>query len=67
MGLGEEIQLTDALPGSLESPGLNAVEADAQIFRRVSKLGFLSANLAVGVLDPELKRVTKRLFDESGV
>ena len=66
-GVGGEIQLTDALDELLGSQGLNAVETDAQIFDCGNKRGFLSANLAVGMRDPETRRVITTLFDESGV
>lgn len=64
-GVDGEIQLTDALDQLLESQGLNAVETDAQIFDCGNKQGFLSANLAVGMRDPETKRAIKTLFDAS--
>lgn len=64
-GVGGEIQLTDALDELLGSQGLNAVETDAQVFDCVNKLGFLSANLAVGMRDPETRNAIKRLFFES--
>ena len=66
-GVGGEIQLTDALDELLGSQGLNAVETDAQIFDCGNKRGFLSANLAVGMRDPETRRVIKTLFEESDV
>jgi len=65
--VGGEIQLTDALDELLGRQGLNAVETDAQIFDCGNKRGFLSANLAVGMRDPETRRVIKTLFDESCV
>ena len=64
-GVGGEIQLTDALDGLLGNYGLNAVETDAQVFDCGNKLGFLSANLAVGMHDPEIKSAIKALFFDS--
>ena len=64
-GVGGEIQLTGALDELLGSQGLNAVETDAQVFDCGNKLGFLSANLAVGMRDPETRSAIKGLFSES--
>ena len=64
-GVGGEIQLTDALDELLGSQGLNAVETDAQVFDCGNKLGFLSANLAVGMRDPEIKTAIKTLLHKS--
>ena len=65
-GVGGEIQLTDALDELLERDGLNAFETDAEIFDCGNKQGFLSANLAVGMRDPETRQVIKVLIDKSG-
>ena len=66
VGIGGEIQLTDALDQLLKSEGLNAFETDAGIFDCGNKQGFLSANLAVGMLDPYTKQVIKALIEKSG-
>lgn len=50
-GVGGEIQLTDALLELQMKKGLNAVMSDASIYDCGNKLGFLSANLAVGMQD----------------
>jgi len=60
-----EIRLTDALDESPERQGLNAEEIDAHIFDGGNKQGSLSANLAVGMRDPETKSAIKILFDVS--
>jgi UTP--glucose-1-phosphate uridylyltransferase len=65
-GVGGEIQLTDALDELLKRDGLNAFETDAGIFDCGNKQGFLSANLAVGMRDPETREEIKRLFDRRG-
>jgi UTP--glucose-1-phosphate uridylyltransferase len=65
-GVGGEIQLTDALDELLKRDGLNAFESDANIFDCGNKQGFLSANLAVGMRDPETKQVIKALIAKSG-
>ena len=54
-GVGGEIQLTDALDELLKRDGLNAFETDASIFDCGNKQGFLSANLAVGMRDPDTR------------
>jgi UTP--glucose-1-phosphate uridylyltransferase len=65
-GVGGEIQLTDALDELLKRDGLNAFETDANIFDCGNKQGYLSANLAVGMRDPDTKQVIKELIEKSG-
>ena len=65
-GVGGEIQLTDALDELLKHDGLNAFETDAGIFDCGNKQGFLSANLAVGMRDPDTRQLIKLLIEKSG-
>tara|TARA_B110000259_G_scaffold135266_1_gene152390 strand:+ start:123 stop:359 length:237 start_codon:yes stop_codon:yes gene_type:complete len=65
-GVGGEIQLTDALDELLKLDGLNAFETDAGVFDCGNKKGYLSANLAVGMRDPETKQHMKALIEKSG-
>jgi UTP--glucose-1-phosphate uridylyltransferase len=65
-GIGGEIQLTDALDELLTLEGLNAFETDAGIFDCGNKRGFLSANLVVGMRDPDTKQCIKALIEKSG-
>jgi UTP--glucose-1-phosphate uridylyltransferase len=65
-GVGGEIQLTDALDELLKRDGLNAFETDAEIFDCGNKQGFLSANLAVGMRDPDTRQSIKALIEKSG-
>lgn len=65
IGVGGEIQLTDALDGLLKFEGLNAFETDAAIFDCGNKHGFLSANIAVGMRDPVGKKYIKTLFEKN--
>jgi UTP--glucose-1-phosphate uridylyltransferase len=65
-GVGGEIQLADALEELLKLDGLNAFETDAGVFDCGNKKDFLSANLAVGMRDPETKLVIKTLIEKSG-
>ena len=64
-GVGGEIQLTDALDELLKLDGLNAFETDADIFDFGNKQGFLSANLAVGMRDPDARQSIKALIKKS--
>ena len=65
-GVGGEIQLTDALDELLKTDGLNSFETDAGIHDCGNKQGFLSANLAVGMRDPETREEIKRLIKKGG-
>jgi UTP--glucose-1-phosphate uridylyltransferase len=65
-GVGGEIQLTDALDELLKLDGLNAFETDAEIFDCGDKRGFLFANLAVGMRDPDTRHYIKSLIEKSG-
>ena len=65
-GVGGEIQLTDALDELLKFAGLNAFETDAEIFDCGNKQGFLSANLAVGMRDPDSRQVIEALIEKNG-
>jgi len=65
-GVGGEIQLTDALDELLKIEGLNAFEIDAGVFDCGNKRGFLSANLAVAMRDPETKLSIKALIEKGG-
>jgi UTP--glucose-1-phosphate uridylyltransferase len=65
-GVGGEIQLTDAPDALLKLDGLNAFETDAEIYDCGNKYGFLSANLAVDMRDPNTKQYIKALIEQSG-
>jgi UTP--glucose-1-phosphate uridylyltransferase len=65
-GVGGEIQLTDALDELLKRDGLNAFETDAGIFDCGNKQGFLSANLAVGMRDPDTRQSIKEFIEKNG-
>jgi len=62
-GVGDEIQLTDALSALLVKGGLNAVETNADIYDCGDKLGYLSANLAIGMRDPKSRANIHALFN----
>tara|TARA_B100000767_G_scaffold267998_1_gene287573 strand:+ start:127 stop:1023 length:897 start_codon:yes stop_codon:yes gene_type:complete len=63
VGIGGEIQLTDALDELIKSEGLNAFETDATTFDCGNKQGFLGANVAVGMQDPKIKAYLKALIE----
>ena len=64
-GRGGEIQLTDALCELLNYDGLNAFETDADIYDCGNKLGYLSASLAFGMRDPEIKAMLSKIYKEN--
>jgi len=49
----------------LKDDGLNAFETNAGVFDCGNKKGFLSANLAVGMNDPEAKLYIKTVIEKS--
>jgi UTP--glucose-1-phosphate uridylyltransferase len=63
-GVGGEIQLTDALDELIQVEGLNAFETDGSIYDCGNKLGFLSANLAVGLRESGNRKHLKAIFDD---
>ena len=65
VGVGGEIQLTDALDELIKLEGLNAFETDAAIFDCGNKQGFLGANVAVGIQDLKIKKYLKELIQAS--
>ena len=67
VGIGGEIQLTDALDALLKNEGLNAFETDAETFDCGNKQGFLGANVAVGIQDPKIKAYLKALIESSNI
>ena len=64
VGIGGEIQLTDALDDLLKLMELDAFKTDAAIFDCGVKQGFLGANVAMGIKDPKIKEYLKKLIDD---
>jgi len=62
VGVGDEIQLTDALQKLLNINGLNGLETDADIYDCGNKIGYLGANLAVGMRDQKTNVMIKALL-----
>jgi UTP--glucose-1-phosphate uridylyltransferase len=65
VGVGGEIQLTDALDELLKTDGLNAFETDAAVYDCGNKQGFLLANIAMGMRDPKTKALLEQVFNKS--
>ena len=59
-GVGDEIQLTDALVDLLKLDSLNAFETDASMFECGDEKVFLSANLAVRMRGPGFKAIIEK-------
>ncbi|MDC0551180.1 UTP--glucose-1-phosphate uridylyltransferase [Amylibacter sp.] len=64
VGVGGEIQLTDALDKLVNFDGLNVFETDADIYDCGNKKGFLSANIAIGMRDPEALKIIDKIFKQ---
>ena len=62
IGVGGEIQLTDALDELLKDVGLNAFETNAAVYDCGNKNGFLLANVALGMKDPKTKLILENFF-----
>ena len=65
VGVGGEIQLTDALDALLEIDNLNALLTDASTFDCGNKQGFLGANLALGMRDEKTKKYLMELSQKN--
>ena len=61
-GVGEEIQLTDALDKLARTTGLNMMETDADIFDCGNKRGFLGANLAMAYRDKNMSQYISKIY-----
>jgi len=59
----QELQLTDALNKLVKIQEIHALTTDADVFDCGSKLGFLAANVAVGIKDPVIKGYLKKLLE----
>ena len=65
VGVGGEIQLTDALDALLKIDDLNAFLTDASTFDCGNKQGFLGANLALGMRDEQTKKYLMELIHKN--
>ena len=63
-GAGGEIQLTDAMATVARDNGIYALEFEGDRFDMGSKIGFLKANIAKGLLHPETAEELKKFIKE---
>lgn len=63
-GAGGEIQLTDALDKLIATQSFNAMRFDGKTHDSGSRLGFITANLAYGLDDPEIGPQLQELIKE---
>ena len=63
-GAGGEIQLTDAMKVVAQSSGMTAVDFEGERFDMGAKLGFLTANVKLGVKHPETGEAFKEFLKE---
>ena len=62
--MGGELQLTDGLSKLLSLEGLNCFKTDADVYDCGNKIGYLSANLAVGMRDAKSRASIHALFNK---
>ena len=63
-GAGGEIQLTDAMAKLIGKQPFNAIRFDGKSYDCGSRLGFIEANIAYGLADPELSNDVRRILNE---
>lgn len=63
-GAGGEIQLTDAIARFARDGGIYALEFEGERFDMGSKIGFLKANIKIGLAHPETKEELKKFIKE---
>jgi UTP--glucose-1-phosphate uridylyltransferase len=63
-GAGGEIQLTDAMARLIGTQPFHAVTVDAVRYDCGTKLGFVSANLALGLADAEIGEALRSQLDQ---
>ena len=63
-GTGNEIQITDAMLQLMARQDFHAVPFEGRTFDCGSRLGFLEANLAFGMDDPDIARALRPLLEQ---
>jgi len=63
-GAGGEIQLTDALDKLIATQPFNAMRFDGKTHDSGSRLGFITANMAYGLDDPEIGEEVAKLIQD---
>ena len=66
-GAGNEIQITDAMLQLMKQDAFYAVTFDGHTFDCGSKAGFVSANLAFGMDDPDIAASLRPLLEQYGL
>ncbi|MEO8618034.1 MAG: UTP--glucose-1-phosphate uridylyltransferase [Sphingomicrobium sp.] len=64
-GAGGEIQLTDAMAKLIGTQAFHAVTVDAERFDCGTKLGFVSANMMLGMADAEIGAALRKMVDDA--
>lgn len=65
-GTGNEIQLTDAMQRLMQNDNFYAVTFNGKTFDCGSKAGFLEANIAFGLDDPDIAATLRPLLEQYG-
>lgn len=65
-GAGNEIQLTDAMQQLMKSDQFHAVTFNGKTFDCGSRIGFLEANIAFGMDDPDIAEALRPLLEKYG-
>jgi len=63
-GVGDEIQLTDALSQLIAIEGLDALMTTAHVFDCGNKHGYLAANLLMGMRNSKSRNIIRQLMNE---
>jgi len=62
-GAGNEIQLTDAMARMIETAPFHAVKTDCARYDCGDKVGFLHANIAVGLERPDIAPALRKILE----
>lgn len=65
-GTGNEIQLTDAMKQLMKQDAFSAVSFNGRTFDCGSRLGFLEANIAFGMDDPDIAEALRPILEKYG-
>ena len=63
-GAGNEIQLTDSMARLIETQPFHGIRYDGVDYDCGSRLGFIEANIALGLADPEIADSVRKLLDK---
>jgi UTP--glucose-1-phosphate uridylyltransferase len=65
-GAGNEIQLTDSMAKLIGKQAFHGIVFEGKDYDCGSRLGFIEANLAYGLTDPEIGKDVRKLLDKFG-